>query len=422
VAPAGSTAGRASRRRRTVADACCTHAGIVGSMHNAWLLSVLSRDASGLLIAAAVAALGAALRWLGAPSGVSWLLLAVAALLAAGALRHLLQVRRVMTQHPAPGRMIDAGGFRLHLLAEGPPIGVTLLWIAGGYASAAPMAHFHLALRTHARSLMLDRPGTGWSDVPTFPRSTAGEAAEIWRVLDAAGEQGPFIIAGHSFGGLLAANLARRRPGAIVSLVLLDATPPDTILYGPRLGNLKLMSRQAFFGGLLRLFGGREAAYERRQREDPQYAELMKTILAVMGEAGRVDRALMLRARRHFASASIYRELTPEGMVACAWDTAVYDGALDGMRVLVVAPGTSGESALLPEVADAEASEALRMQAFFPKSRESWMQVSDCAVRVIAPAGTGHNFPYEKPQFVVELMINEVRRDQALAPQTEAVS
>jgi len=111
-----------------------------------------------------------------------------------------------------------------------------------------------------------------------------------------------------------------------------------------------------------------------------------------------------------------------EGMVACAWDTAVYDGALDGMRVLVVAPGTSGESALLPEVADAEASEALRMQAFFPKSRESWMQVSDCAVRVIAPAGTGHNFPYEKPQFVVELMINEVRRDQAVAPPTEAVS
>ena len=390
-------------------------------MHNALLLSLLSRDGSGLLIAAAVALLGGLLRLLGAPGLAVGLVLALALLLAAGAAWHGLQVRQVMKQHPAPGRMVDAGGFKLHLLAEGgdgEARGATLLCIAGGYASAAPMAYLHVALRQHTRSLMLDRPGTGWSDIAPFPRSTAGEADEIWRALDSAGEAGPFIIAGHSFGGLLAANIARRRPERVASLVLLDATPPDTILYGPRLTNLKLMSRQAFAGGLLRLFGFTDAPWERAQREHPQYAELVKTITAVMGEAGRVEKALNVRARRHFASASIYRELTPPGMAACAWETAPYDGDLSPLRVLVVAPGTSGEIAKLPEVMAAGEREALRMQAFYPRSRESWLRVSSQSVRVIAPAGTGHNFPYEAPQFVIDLLLAEVQRVERGVRQT----
>ena len=88
-------------------------------MHNALLLSLLSRDGSGLLIAAAVALLGGLLRLLGAPGLAVGLVLALALLLAAGAAWHGLQVRQVMKQHPAPGRMVDAGGFKLHLLAEG---------------------------------------------------------------------------------------------------------------------------------------------------------------------------------------------------------------------------------------------------------------------------------------------------------------
>ena len=376
------------------------------------MFKLLSHDASGLFIAAAVALLAWALHVLHAPAALLWLLVAVAAALAVGAAHHLLQVRRVLRQYPPRGRLVDVGGFSLHLLAEGEAQQgrPTLVWFAGGHASGLPMAFLHRALRGHTRSILIDRAGTGWSDVGPFPRTTAGEAAECWRALQSANEAGPFILVGHSFGGLLAANMARRHPELVHSVVLLDATPTDTILYGPRLGNLKAMSREALLTGLARLVGVHAAPWERKQREDPRWAKLMGVIDAVLGDDGKAAQALGVLARPHFAGASIYRELTPEGMAACAWETAVYEGDLDPLLVLLVAPGESPEIAQLPEAQAAPSAEAARMMRFYPRTRERYLSTSSRAERVIAPAGTGHNFPYEAPQFVIDVVMGLLDR------------
>ena len=367
----------------------------------------LSNDAGGLVIAALLVLLSGVAHALGAPVGLPWLLFALSVLLAAGAVRHLLHVRKVLRQYPAPGRLVDAGGLRLHLLAEGQAHSgrPTVVWFAGAHAGGMPMAFLHRALREHTRSILLDRAATGWSDVGPFPRTTAGEAEECWRALDSAGEAGPFILAGHSFGGLLVANMARRQPQRVHSVVLLDATPPDTIIFGPRLAKLKLMSRLAFASGIARLFGIHDTPWERAHREQPAYADVMKAVNATMGGDVQISRALDALARNHFASASIFRELTPEGMAACAWQTAVYEGDLDPLRVLLVAPGEAeSDIGVLPEMQAAGESEAKRMQRFFPRTRERYMTTSSRAERVIAPAGTGHNFIYEQPQFVIDLI------------------
>ena len=96
-------------------------------------------------------------------------------------------------------------------------------------------------LRKEARSILIDRPGTGWSDPGPFPRTTDHEAGEVLAALEAAGEEGPFVLAGHSFGGLLFAAVARRSPRSVAALLLLDATPPDTIVYGPPIPGLARM-------------------------------------------------------------------------------------------------------------------------------------------------------------------------------------
>ena len=214
------------------------------------LLAVLSHDAAGLLVAALVGLLFFGLARV-APDALRMPLVAVGValslLLGLASARHLWTLSRARRATPPPGRLVDVGGYRVHLLAEGkvPPGRVPVIWFAGGHATGYGMHHLHRAFRGETRSILIDRPGTGWSDTGPFPRTTAREADEMVLALERAGEKGPFIWAGHSFGGLLAANIARRRPELVHLLVLLDPTPLETIVFGPRLSALKDMRRGA---------------------------------------------------------------------------------------------------------------------------------------------------------------------------------
>jgi pimeloyl-ACP methyl ester carboxylesterase len=376
------------------------------------LLTLLSHDAAGLLIAVAVSLLvwgmalllPAALRWPLATLGV---VLGLA--LGAASIRHLLVLSRARRATPPPGRLVDLGGCRVHLLAEGsaPPGRVPVIWFAGGHASGHAMHHLHRAFRGETRSILIDRPGTGWSDTGPFPRTTAREADEMVLALERAGEQGPFIWAGHSFGGLLAANIARRRPDLVHTLVLLDPTPLETIVFGPRLSALKAMRRTAWLGGLAQLFGvNLQARHNARMAQVPAYKQAMEAAQAVLGPEVAAANAVQANAGNYFAQASIYSELSPEGVAAVAWDTVVYDRDLGDLPVWLVGPrdDEDGDIALLPEAQTGGAENARRMFHFFAATRERYLATSTRSRRVVAPKGSGHNFIYEIPDWTIAVM------------------
>ena len=373
------------------------------------VLAFFSRDASGLVVAVVVAAAGAALFSAGAPVAVAVIALVLGAALALASIRHLARLSGTRRRLPPPGRLVDIGGYRLHVLAEGeardgrPPV----VWFAGGHASGSAIHHLHRALRGETRSILIDRPGTGWSDVGPFPRSTAREADEVVRALEAAGERGPFVWAGHSFGGLLAANVARRRPDLVHALVLLDPTPLETIVFGPRLGALRDMRRTAWLGGFAQLFGvNLLARHEKKQRQTPAYAKALDATFAVLGPEVAEARALEARSGAFFTQASIYEELKPEGVAACAWETVVYDRDLGDLPLWLVAPKDDhdGDIALLPESRAGSAANAQRMARFFAATRERYLAASTRSHRVVAPAGAGHNFVYELPEFTIGVL------------------
>lgn len=134
---------------------------------------------------------------------------------------------------PAPGKLVDVGGYRLHVLCEGPRTARTTVWTGGSYGqglwvypSAREMAKTH-------RSCIVDRGGLGWSDIGPFPRTVDQIASETRKALIGAGEKAPFVLIGHSFGGMYAANFANRYPRDVAGLVLLDPTAPGWIaLFG----------------------------------------------------------------------------------------------------------------------------------------------------------------------------------------------
>lgn len=376
------------------------------------LLSLLSRDWAGLLIAVAIAALAGITGYMQGNLAGQFIAsagLVIALGLAMASLRHLITLTRARIRHPPPGRFVDLGGYRVHILAEGevrhgrPPV----VWFAGGHACGYAIHHLHRAFRDETRSILIDRPGTGWSDTGPFPRSTALEAQEVVQVLERAGERGPFIWVGHSFGGLLVANVARRRPDLVHALVLLDPTPLETIVFGPQLAALKEMRRTAWLGGLAMLFGvDIQQRANARARLVPVYAKAMDATQKALGTEVMTAREVERNAGNFFATASIFGELSPEGVAACAWDTVVYDRDLEDLPVWLVGPRDDADAdiAALPESQSGSTENARRMFRFFAATRERYMATSTRSQRIVAPKGAGHNFIYEEPEWTMSVM------------------
>lgn len=82
-----------------------------------------------------------------------------------------------------------------------------------------------------ARALSYDRAGLGWSDPAPAPRTFTRMADDLDALLAAAGEAPPFVLAGGSFGGLLALGYCRRFPHQVAGAVILDAV--DEAKYFP---------------------------------------------------------------------------------------------------------------------------------------------------------------------------------------------
>ncbi len=365
------------------------------------IYSFLSLDYSGLVIAAVLFTIGVAGYIICSPKLVRWLCLALSGLalvLAVGAVSHLVRLRAAESRLEAPGTIVSVHGMDIHLMAEGPINGPTVVWFGGGYAPGLSLWEQHRRMRDNSRSILIDRPGTGWSTVGSFPRTTATEAEEIMAALNAAGEHGPFIFAGHSFGGLLAANIARRYPDETAGLVLLDATPLDVVFYGADKKAMGGMARTVFYQGLKKIFG----LYS--------MPPLSEDISIGVGNDIKLDDPmavmphLMVHARSDFATASMYEELSAQGLVERAWDTMVFDGELGDMPLYLVAPGPDKSLVPYTESVLGQGAEADRFLKFLVSARERYMQASHNAKRVYAPDGTGHNFVNEVPDFLAQTM------------------
>jgi len=132
----------------------------------------------------------------------------------------------------------------------------------------------------------------------------------------------------------------------------------------------------------------------------------MDATMAVLGPEVVAARAVEANAASFFTQASIYSELTPEGVAAVAWDTAVYDRDLGDLPVWLVGPrdDTDGDIAVLPEAQSGSAENAQRMFRFFAATRERYLATSTRSRRVVAPKGSGHNFVYEVPDWTISVM------------------
>ncbi len=382
------------------------------------IYSLLSHPWSGLVLALIVGVIGWLIVRSAAAATPGWirtlgfLVVTLGVLMGIGGAVTMRRIRAAFKQFPPPGKLVDVGGYRMHLQAEGDARGgPTLVWITGSHELGLGLYHLHKVMRQETRSIIFDRPGTGWSDAGPFPRTTAREADELATLLDRAGEKGPFIVIGHSYGGLLAVNFARRHPGKTAALVMADGTPPDVFMYlpgghGPDIpGGIVRRSRML---ALMKMFGlGANADLDVAPPGDTALARLLKTIDDRLADVNPAMRALS--AVPDWATVSIFEEWRDPKLVA---DAMVYDNELADLPVFVVTPAGKASPAEVRAIGVSEA-ETDRALNFLEQARMRYARISTRAELIHTPAGTGHNYPFETPDFLLGV-IRRVLADRTI--------
>lgn len=126
---------------------------------------------------------------------------------------------------PAPGALIDVGGFRLHIDCEGYGT-PTVIFDVGLGGSALEWRPVVDEVRQFTRVCTYDRAGYGWSDTGPLPRTSSTIANELYLLLEAVDFERPFVLVGHSYGGYNMQLFARRYPFLAAGLILVDSSHP----------------------------------------------------------------------------------------------------------------------------------------------------------------------------------------------------
>jgi pimeloyl-ACP methyl ester carboxylesterase len=164
-----------------------------------------------------------------------WLLIGLAVLVCLAGAGMLYQATATVADQrtftPA-GRLIDIDGHRMHLHCTGAG-SPTVLLESGAGAPSSVWAWVQPSVAQQTRVCSYDRSGLGWSGSGTQPRDAASIARELRELLVRAGEDGPFVLAGHSLGGQYALMFATLYKQDTVGLVLIDAQHPETMFRLP---------------------------------------------------------------------------------------------------------------------------------------------------------------------------------------------
>ena len=123
---------------------------------------------------------------------------------------------------PPPGRMVDIGGRRLHLNISDYPSGPTVILEAGLAATSLSWATVQPLIAPFARAASYDRTGLGWSDDAVMPATALNAARELRLLLDRAELPPPYVLIGHSLGGLIVRIFQQENPDIVAGLVLVD--------------------------------------------------------------------------------------------------------------------------------------------------------------------------------------------------------
>lgn len=311
-------------------------------------------------------------------------LVALAVVLAsAGAGYEAAMTRGDARAYPAPGRLVDVGGFRLHIHCTGAG-NPTVVLDAGLGGSSLDWSLVQPTLTTTTRVCAYDRAGMGWSDPSRTPRTPSNIADELHTLLVKANIAGPYVLVAHSLAGKSARLFAHRHRNEVAGLVLVDTRSEHMDALTTKgeqdafVAAVEAQGRQYALArrfGIVRLFGSELAGASSVPAET-------RTVLALLSTQPSAIAATRGEAQARAASDADLRAAP----------------ALGAMPLVVLVSDQS--IAAIPHWADAQRRQAA---------------LSDDG-RMVVASGSSHAIPWDRPDLVVASVRAVVADVQAKRP------
>ncbi len=129
--------------------------------------------------------------------------------------------------YPAPGQMVDVGGYRLHINCVGTGSPTVVIDAGLGDWSASWSSWVQPDVAKTTRVCAYDRAGMGWSEAGPLPRTAERFAHELHTLLHNARVPGPYVLVGHSSGGLTVRVFAHAYAAEVAGVVLVESMHPS---------------------------------------------------------------------------------------------------------------------------------------------------------------------------------------------------
>ncbi|MEP6999222.1 MAG: alpha/beta hydrolase [bacterium] len=157
---------------------------------------------------------------------------AVVFALVAGVVYERLGARRDRQRLPQVGRFVDVGGRNLNIYCSGDG-SPAVIFDSGNGDPGYVWSAIQPEVAKLTRACWFDRAGEGWSDTGPFPRTSAAMSSDLHALLHRAGIPAPYVLVGHSLGGMNARVYTGMYPGDVAGAVLVDASHVDEATRAP---------------------------------------------------------------------------------------------------------------------------------------------------------------------------------------------
>lgn len=129
-------------------------------------------------------------------------------------------------KYPPPGLLVNVDGYKMHIycMGKGSP---TVILDSANMGTVSNWAWIQPEVARSTRVCAYDRADSGWSDLSPRPNDTMQNAEALHKLLENADITGPYVLVGHSFGGLYVRMYSDLYPDEVAGMVFIEGTLPD---------------------------------------------------------------------------------------------------------------------------------------------------------------------------------------------------
>jgi len=131
------------------------------------------------------------------------------------------------------GQYIDVGGHKLYCKIKGKG-GPTVVFESGLMSNHTSFANIQEDISKHTTTIVYDRAGLLLSERGNNPKDANAMSDELYQLLQEAKLPKPYIMVGHSFGGIVLRPFIEKYANEIKGVVFVDVSHPDQVLKGPK--------------------------------------------------------------------------------------------------------------------------------------------------------------------------------------------